>query len=170
MNMGDMDHGKMMEYDISSYDIYTINGKTYEENEPLEVKKGEKVKFRFVNAGYMAHQNRIPIEYKVTHLDGQKINNSQVEQASVFEIAPGERYDIEFVADGKGSLEEKKTMISTPRENRPFHISFITELNLHNRKVWIHPYQTRALQASILPPLLNRVQGFREDPPQLNRI
>lgn len=104
MDMGDMGHGSMMEHDMSSYDIFTINGKTYEENEPLKVKKGEKVKLRFVNAGYMAHKIHIPIEYKVTHLDGQKINNSQVEQASVLEIAPGERYDIEFVANGKGDF------------------------------------------------------------------
>lgn len=104
MDMGDMDHGNMMEHDMSSYDIYTINGKIYEENEPLEVKEGEKVKLRFVNAGYMAHQIHIPTDYKVTHLDGQKINNSQIEQAPVLEIAPGERYDIEFVADGKGDF------------------------------------------------------------------
>src|SRR5699024_8377395 len=91
MDMGKMGHGSMMEHDMSSYDIFTINGKTYEENEPLKVKKGEKVKLRFVNAGYMAHKIHIPIEYKVTHLDGQKINNSQIEQASVLEIAPGER-------------------------------------------------------------------------------
>lgn len=104
MDMGGMEYGNMMEHDMSSYDIYTINGKTYKENEPLEVKKDEKVKLRFVNAGYTAHQIHIPTDYRVTHLDGQKVNNPQVEEASILEIAPGERYDVEFVADGKGDF------------------------------------------------------------------
>ena len=98
------DDNSMMMHDMSSYDIYTMNGKTYEENESLKVKKGDKVKLRFVNAGYMAHPIHIPVDYKVTHVDGQKVNNPQVEKSSILEIAPGERYDIEFVADGKGDF------------------------------------------------------------------
>lgn len=104
----DMDEGSsndaMMGHDMSSYDIYTINGKTYEETEPLNVKKGETVKLRFVNAGYMAHQIHIPVDYKVTHVDGQKVNNPQTINGSVLEVAPGERVDIEFVADGSGDF------------------------------------------------------------------
>ncbi|MCB5935930.1 multicopper oxidase family protein [Caldibacillus thermoamylovorans] len=97
----DMENGQMMmTHDMSTYDIYTINGKTYEENEPLKVKKGETVKLRFVNAGYMAHQIHIPVEYKVTHVDGQKVNKPQFVNGSVFEVAPGERIDVEFVANG----------------------------------------------------------------------
>lgn len=73
MDMEGMDHNSkdmeneemMMTHDMSTYDIYTINGKTYEENEPLKVKKGETVKLRFVNAGYMAHQIHIPVEYNL---------------------------------------------------------------------------------------------------------
>ncbi|WP_088051904.1 multicopper oxidase family protein [Virgibacillus dakarensis] len=112
-DMGDMEgmedqsgseEGGMMGHDMSSYDIFTINGKTYEENKPLKVKKGEKVKLRFVNAGYMAHKIHIPVDYKVTHVDGQKVNEPEVQQSSILEIAPGERYDIEFVADGSGDF------------------------------------------------------------------
>lgn len=111
MNMGEMSNmmgssssNMMMGHNMSSYDIFTINGKTYEENEPLKVNKGEKVKLRFVNAGYMAHQIHIPIEYKVTHVDGQKVNNPQVVNGSILEVAPGERVDVEFVADGGGDF------------------------------------------------------------------
>lgn len=128
MNMGDMhgnNHGEMhmkgmgmdgmdghmesngspmMGHDMSSYDIFTINGKTYEANESLKVKEGDRVKLRFINAGYMAHQIHIPVEYQVTHVDGQAVNNPQVEKVSILEIAPGERYDIEFVADGQGDF------------------------------------------------------------------
>lgn len=110
MNMDGMDsHSEsndenMMSHDMSSYDIFTINGKTYEENEPLMVKKGNKVKLRFINAGYMAHRIHIPIDYKVTHVDGQKVNKPEIENSSILEVAPGERYDIEFIADGKGNF------------------------------------------------------------------
>lgn len=100
----DNDSGMRMGHDMSSYDIYTINGKSYEESEPLKVKQGEKVKLRFVNAGYMAHKIHIPVNYKVTHVDGQEVNNPEVEKASILEVAPGERYDIEFVANGKGDF------------------------------------------------------------------
>lgn len=100
-NSMDMENGQMMmSHDMSTYDIYTINGKTYEENKPLKVKKGETVKLRFVNAGYMAHQIHIPVDYKVTHVDGQKINKPQIINGSVFEVAPGERVDVEIVANG----------------------------------------------------------------------
>ncbi|WP_265575549.1 multicopper oxidase family protein [Bacillus fonticola] len=88
--------------DMSSYDIFTINGKTYGENEPLKVKKGDRVKLRFLNAGYIAHQIHIPVNYKVTHVDGQPINQPNDQGANkLLEVAPGERYDIEFIATGE---------------------------------------------------------------------
>ncbi|MGE6721257.1 multicopper oxidase family protein [Peribacillus frigoritolerans] len=88
--------------DMSSYDIFTINGKTNEINEALKVKKGDRVKLRFVNAGYIAHQIHIPVNYKVTHVDGQPINQPNDQGANkILEVAPGERYDIEFVATGE---------------------------------------------------------------------
>lgn len=97
-------HGSMIEHDMSSYDIFTINGKTYEDNKPLLVKKGETVKLRFVNAGYMTHQIHVPVNYKITHLDGQKVNNPQTMHNSIFEVAPGERVDIKFIADGNADF------------------------------------------------------------------
>ncbi|ASK61309.1 copper oxidase [Virgibacillus phasianinus] len=97
--MSGMSGKEMMGHDMSSYDIFTINGKTYEANEPLEVKKGEKVKLRFINAGYIVHKIHIPVDYKITHVDGQPVNNPSVEKGSVLEIAPGERYDIAFTAN-----------------------------------------------------------------------
>jgi FtsP/CotA-like multicopper oxidase with cupredoxin domain len=94
-----MEQGGMMGHDMSSYDIFIVNGKTYEENKPLEVNKGETVKLRLVNAGYIVHKIHIPVDYKVTHVDGQPVNNPSIENGSVLEIAPGERYDIAFTAD-----------------------------------------------------------------------
>uniref|UniRef100_UPI0038BA9A6C multicopper oxidase family protein n=1 Tax=Halobacillus mangrovi TaxID=402384 RepID=UPI0038BA9A6C len=94
----------MMEHNMDSYDIYTINGKTYDSTSPLKVKKGDKVKLRFVNAGYIVHKMHIPIEYKVTHVDGQEVNAPKDEDGSILEIAPGERFDIEFSADGEDNF------------------------------------------------------------------
>ncbi|EQB38513.1 hypothetical protein M948_07980 [Virgibacillus sp. CM-4] len=91
--------GSMKGHDMSSYDIFTINGKTYEGNKTLKVKKGDLVKLRFINAGYMAHQIHIPIDYQITHVDGQKVNSPQTMKGSMFEVAPGERVDVEFRAD-----------------------------------------------------------------------
>lgn len=98
-DMGQMDNMEMMGDDMSSYDIFTINGRTYQTNEPLEVDKGEKVKLRFVNAGYIVHKIHIPVDYKVTDTDGQPVNNPTIEDGSVLEIAPGERYDVVFTAE-----------------------------------------------------------------------
>ncbi|MDP4552327.1 multicopper oxidase family protein [Alkalihalobacillus macyae] len=99
---GNMD--EMMAHDMSSYDLFTINGKASGSVEPLKVNRGEKVKLRFINAGYMAHKMHIPVDYRVTHVDGQEINNPMPQSPSLLEIAPGERYDIEFIADQKGAF------------------------------------------------------------------
>jgi len=66
------------------------------------VRKGDRVKLRFLNAGYIVHQVHIPVNYKVTHVDGQPINKPNDQGVNkVLEVVPGERYDIEFVATGE---------------------------------------------------------------------
>ncbi|GAA0135193.1 multicopper oxidase family protein [Paenibacillus sp. YSY-4.3] len=120
MNMGDrsgMDHGSMdmgdmagMEgHDMSMYDLYTINGKTGDAINKLMVKKGEKVRIRLINAGYLSHTMHLHgHEFKVVASDGQPVNSPAVIADQGIAIAPGERYDIEFTADNPGSwlLEE----------------------------------------------------------------
>ncbi|WP_270179808.1 multicopper oxidase family protein [Alkalihalobacillus sp. CinArs1] len=96
-DMGNMN--EMMEHDMSSYDLITINGKASEGIKSLKVAHGEKIKLRFINAGYMAHKIHIPVDYQITHVDGQKINNPKTQSSSLIEVAPGERYDIEFKAN-----------------------------------------------------------------------
>ncbi|MBH0157212.1 MAG: multicopper oxidase family protein [Bacillota bacterium] len=127
MDMGDKknkdskssDNGSMngMDHDMSSYDIYTINGKSYDKSKPLIAKKGEKVKLRFVNAGYMSHKIHIPLNFKVTNVDGQPVNQPIEQENKVLEVAPGERYDIEFIATGEtvtidchGEMDASKDM------------------------------------------------------------
>ncbi|EKS7866363.1 copper oxidase [Bacillus cereus] len=104
-NMAGMDHGnmKMEGHDMSMYDLFTINGKSGDLVVPLKVNKGDKVRLRLVNAGYLSHDIHVHgHDIKVIATDGQPINNPKVIKDKVISIAPGERYDIEFTANNPG--------------------------------------------------------------------
>ena len=107
MNMSGMDHSNMdmssMGHNMNMYDIFTINGKSGAAVQPLKVKKGEKVRLRLVNAGYMSHKLHLHgHEFKIVATDGQPLKNSQPIKDELLNIAPGERYDIEFIANNPG--------------------------------------------------------------------
>jgi len=107
MNMSGMDHGNMdmnsMGHNMNMYDLFTINGKSGKAIEPLKVKKGEKVRLRLVNAGYMSHKLHLHGHaFKIVATDGQPLKNPQPIKDELLSIAPGERYDIEFIADNPG--------------------------------------------------------------------
>ncbi|MEJ9212816.1 multicopper oxidase family protein [Bacillus smithii] len=112
MNMSGMDHSNMghgqmdmssMGHDMSMYDIFTINGKSGSAVKPLKVKKGEKVRLRLVNAGYMSHKLHLHgHEFKIVATDGQPLKDPQPIKDELLNIAPGERYDIEFTANHPG--------------------------------------------------------------------
>ncbi|MEF7440631.1 multicopper oxidase family protein [Paenibacillus lautus] len=110
MDMGDT--SKMTEmagHDMSMYDVYTMNGKTGDAIDKLTVKKGDKVRIRLVNAGYITHTIHLHgHEFKVIASDGQPVNGPAVITDQGIAIAPGERYDLEFTANNPGSwlLEE----------------------------------------------------------------
>ncbi|MCQ6275346.1 multicopper oxidase family protein [Bacillus sp. V3B] len=97
MNINGMGH------DMSAYDIFTINGKSGDNIEPLMVKEGEKVRIRLINVGYMSHELHLHgHDFKIAAIDGQELNEPQELKDQVIAIAPGERYDIEFTADNPG--------------------------------------------------------------------
>jgi len=84
----------------SMYNIYTINGKSKELIDPIEAKKGDVVRLRFINAGYRSHGIHVPGQnIKVVSTDGQDISGAEVVEDQIVNIAPGERYDIEFTID-----------------------------------------------------------------------
>lgn len=94
----------MDEDDMSMYNVFSINGKAYPDTEPLKVRKGERVKIRLANMGYMAHKIHIHgQEVTVTDTDGQPVNNPKVFKDQLISVAPGERYDVEFVANNPGN-------------------------------------------------------------------
>jgi len=84
----------------TQYNIYTVNGKSGKQISPLEVKKGDKVRLRLVNAGYRSHGIHIPGQnIKVVSTDGQDIVDPGIIKDQIINIAPGERYDVEFTVD-----------------------------------------------------------------------
>ena len=89
-----MDEENAMAY---SYDLYTVNGKSGDLIKPLEVKKGDRVRLRLINAGYRSHGMHIPgQDIKVVSTDGQDITGPGTIKDKIIMIAPGERYDVEF--------------------------------------------------------------------------
>ena len=89
-----MEEEEMMAY---AYDIYTVNGKSGGLIKPIDVKKGDVVRLRFINAGYRSHGIHIPGEdIKIVSTDGQDIHGADFIRDQIILIAPGERYDVEF--------------------------------------------------------------------------
>lgn len=103
--MAGLDHGNMnmTGHNMSMYNLFTINGKSGNLIEPLKVKRGDKVRLRFINAGYLSHNIHVHgHDIRVIATDGQPINDPKVVKDEVIAIAPGERYDIEFTANNPG--------------------------------------------------------------------
>lgn len=78
MDHSQMEHSSMnsMNHDMSMYDIFTINGKSGSAIKPLKVKKGEKVRLRLVNAGYMSHKLHLHgHDFKIVATDGQPLKD-----------------------------------------------------------------------------------------------
>lgn len=97
------DNQSQMDHDMSMYDVFTINGKNGKSIEPLSVKKGEKIRVRLINIGYLSHKIHLHgHKFKVVAIDGQELNEPQEIQNQLVSIAPGERYDIEFSANNPG--------------------------------------------------------------------
>jgi FtsP/CotA-like multicopper oxidase with cupredoxin domain len=115
-NMQGMDHSKNAGMDHSQhaasgyshdammkqmYSVFTVNGKTGDSIEPLQVKKGDRVKLRFINAGFLTHTLHLQSQtFRITDADGQPLLNAPDVQNKLLAIAPGERYDVEFTSDG----------------------------------------------------------------------
>lgn len=99
--MGGMMQG-MMGDDGPPYDTFTINGKAFPATEPLEVKRGERVRLRLINASNMQTFTLRLVGHRlqVTHTDGNPLQEPV--EVDAVPIAPAERYDVTFMADNPG--------------------------------------------------------------------
>lgn len=104
--MGGQSMGGMMggsSQKMPAYDTMTINGKAYPATEPLQMRKGERLRLRLINAS-ADHTHVIRLsghQFRVTHTDG----NPLVEAVAVdaVPIAPSERYDVLVSANRPGA-------------------------------------------------------------------
>ena len=86
----------------TAYNIFTVNGKSGDLIETLEVNKGDIVRLRFINAGYRSHGIHVPgQDIKVISTDGQNISEAGLIKDQIVTVGPGERYDIEFTVSGE---------------------------------------------------------------------
>ncbi|MGG5253402.1 multicopper oxidase family protein [Neobacillus sp. SM06] len=96
-------NASMMADNMSMYDVYTINGKSGKSIQPINVKKGEKVRLRLLNIGFLPHNIHLHGQsFKVVATDGIDLNQPKEIKDQLITIAPGERYDIEFTANNPG--------------------------------------------------------------------
>ena len=85
-----------------AYSTHLINGRAPEAAPEFQVKRGERVRFRVINAGG-ATVFRVAVQghkLSVTHSDGFPVHAVEVD---AFEISPGERYDFLLAASNPGA-------------------------------------------------------------------
>jgi len=83
------------------YDGFTINGRSFPFTEPLDVKKGEKVLIRIINAGYQPHFMHVHShKFQVVARSGSPVNEPQ--KIDTVEVGAGNRVDILLEADNPG--------------------------------------------------------------------
>lgn len=100
------------------YDGYTINGRIFDATRPLVVRKGDKVRLRFINPSSSTIYTVRVAGYSltVTHADGRPVRPFEVD---ALRIGMGERYDVMIKADNPGrwliyNLKDRSPMGSVP--------------------------------------------------------
>ena len=84
------------------YDGFTINGRSFPFTEPVIVKKGNKVRIRFINVGYQQHfMHTHSHRFTVVARDGSYVDEPQ--QVDTIGVGPGQRVDVIFTADNPGT-------------------------------------------------------------------
>jgi manganese oxidase len=82
---------------------FTINGKAFPDTETITVKKGERVRLRFIAIGQFIHPMHLHgVPFKIVETDGHPVPEAAQLTKDTVSVAPGERYDIEFIATETG--------------------------------------------------------------------
>jgi YVTN family beta-propeller protein len=83
---------------------FTINGKSYPNTPPIEVKKGQRVRVRLSNAGQLTHPMHLHgMNFKIVAYDGVPLPPEQQTVRNTVPVNPGELVDIELVAENVGT-------------------------------------------------------------------
>ena len=80
---------------------YTLNGKSFPATQPITVKRGQRLRIRYMNEGQIIHPMHLHgLPQRVIAKDGRPL--AQPYEADTVNVAPGERYDILVTADQPG--------------------------------------------------------------------
>jgi FtsP/CotA-like multicopper oxidase with cupredoxin domain len=82
---------------------YTINGKTFDELPPLEIKSGNKVKFTFENKSTMDHPMHLHGHFfQILSKNGKVVSGAPIMKDTLL-VGPGEKYIVAFEANNPGN-------------------------------------------------------------------
>jgi len=82
---------------------FTLNGKAFPLTETIQVKKGQRVRVRFIGIGQFIHPMHLHgMAFKIVATDGHPVPETAQLTKDTVSVAPGERYDIEFEATEVG--------------------------------------------------------------------
>ncbi len=101
-NMGMMDMG--MNHNTMNYNLFTINGLSAPDAKPLDVKQGDKVRIRLINASSSTtHPMHLHgHQFTVVAEDGNELPPAQQRTRNTITLNPGETYDVEVTANNPG--------------------------------------------------------------------
>jgi len=111
-HMGDNDHASMMNMSVMmggghmmDYNLFTINGRSFPDTEPIKVKSGERVRLRLINGGTSTvHPMHLHgHQFKIVAVDGNEVPPIAQLTRNTNTLHPGETYDIEFIANNPGT-------------------------------------------------------------------
>lgn len=120
---GIMDHSYMSAQDMASmdhmamYNLFTVNGKSGDLIQPVQAKTGDKIRLRFINAGFQVRLMDFgSLSYKVVATDGQDLQQPGEIKGKLLPIAPGERYDVEFTMPSDSFMVYDRTQRPAAKE------------------------------------------------------
>ncbi|MBI1755122.1 multicopper oxidase domain-containing protein [Candidatus Azambacteria bacterium] len=89
---------------MMDYNVFTINGRSFPDSEPIMVNKGERVRLRLINAGTSTiHPMHLHgHQFKIVATDGNAVPQAAQLTKNTIALNPGETYDIEFTAENPG--------------------------------------------------------------------
>ncbi len=88
---------------MTDFNLFTFNSKVFPGTDPLIVKKGDRVRIRFANAGQESHPVHIHGHaFKTVATDGGDIPVTAQWPDTTVVVFPGQTRDIEFIADNPG--------------------------------------------------------------------
>ena len=85
------------------YDLFLLNGKAHEAIPPIEVRQGERVRLRLINAGNLIHtMHSHGHSFKVVATDGNPVPAGLALTKDSVTLGPSERVDVELYASNPG--------------------------------------------------------------------